>query len=158
MVEAVDEPTSITTLAATKGADPQQVRAWLIAQRGIVTTYAEVQRAPFELSAPVLRVSPDVDNTADDLETFAEALADADSRRWSTPRHRPVASCHSEPAHIRTGIRGAISLRRPEMKRINWTAVKCDSDHIWASKAWNASASERGTAHDHRSGADPAQE
>jgi hercynylcysteine S-oxide lyase len=77
VVEAVDEPTSITTLAATKGADPQQVRAWLIAQRGIVTTYAEVQRAPFELSAPVLRVSPHVDSTADDLETFAEALADA---------------------------------------------------------------------------------
>ena len=57
------------------GADPQKVRAWLIAERGIVTTYAEVQRAPFELRAPVLRVSPHVDSTAEDLATFAEALA-----------------------------------------------------------------------------------
>ena len=77
VVEPVDEPTSITTLAATKGADPQRVRAWLIAERGIVTTYAEVQRAPFELAAPVLRVSPHVDSTADDLGIFAEALAAA---------------------------------------------------------------------------------
>ncbi len=67
IVEPVDEPTSITTLAATHGADPQRVQAWLIAERGIVTTFAEVQRAPFELAAPVLRASPHVDCTADDL-------------------------------------------------------------------------------------------
>jgi hercynylcysteine S-oxide lyase len=77
IVEPVDEPTSITTLAATHGADPQLVRAWLIAERGIVTTFAEVQRAPFELAAPVLRASPHVDCTADDLEILAEALAAA---------------------------------------------------------------------------------
>jgi pyridoxal 5-phosphate dependent beta-lyase len=62
-------------LAPVDGADPQKVRAWLIAERGIVTTYAEVQRAPFEMRSPVLRVSPHVDTTADDLEQFAEALA-----------------------------------------------------------------------------------
>ena len=56
---------------------PRTVRSWLIAERGIVTTYAEVQRAPFELRAPVLRVSPHVDSTAEDLDTFAEALAAA---------------------------------------------------------------------------------
>ena len=77
VVEPVDEPTSITTLAPTNGADPQRVRAWLIAERGIVTTYAEVQRAPFEMAAPVLRASPHVDTTADDLDVFAEALAGA---------------------------------------------------------------------------------
>ena len=77
VVEPVDEPTSITTLAPTNGADPQRVRAWLIAERGIVTTYAEVQRAPFEMAAPVLRASPHVDTTADDLDVFAEALAAA---------------------------------------------------------------------------------
>ena len=77
VVEPVDEPTSITTLAPTNGADPQRVRAWLIAERGIVTTYAEVQRAPFEMVAPVLRASPHVDTTADDLDVFAEALAAA---------------------------------------------------------------------------------
>ena len=77
VVEPLDEPTAITTLAAVDGADPQKVRAWLIAERGIVTTYAEVQRAPFELTAPVLRVSPHVDSTVEDLDTFAEALAAA---------------------------------------------------------------------------------
>ncbi len=77
VVEPVDEPTAITTLAPTGGTDPQQVRAWLIAERGIVTTYAEVQRAPFEMAAPVLRVSPHVDTTADELDVFAEALVAA---------------------------------------------------------------------------------
>ena len=77
MVEPLDEPTAITTLAAVDGADPQKVRAWLIAERGIVTTYAEVQRAPFEMTAPVLRASPHVDTTAEDLDQFAEALAAA---------------------------------------------------------------------------------
>jgi hercynylcysteine S-oxide lyase len=73
-VEPLDEPTAITTLAPVDGADPEKVRAWLIAERGIVTTYAEVQRAPFEMTSPVLRASPHVDTTAEDLEQFAEAL------------------------------------------------------------------------------------
>jgi pyridoxal 5-phosphate dependent beta-lyase len=77
VIEPLDEPTAITTLAPTDGADPQKMRAWLIAQRGIVTTYAEVQRAPFEMTAPVLRASPHVDTTAEDLDQFAEALAAA---------------------------------------------------------------------------------
>jgi hercynylcysteine S-oxide lyase len=80
VVEPLDEPTAITTLAPTDGADPQRVRAWLIAERGIVTTYAEVQRAPFEMTAPVLRASPHVDTTAEDLDQFAEALAEVTSR------------------------------------------------------------------------------
>jgi hercynylcysteine S-oxide lyase len=77
VVEPVDEPTAITTLQATKGADPRRVRTWLIAERGIVTTYAEVQRAPFEMAVPVLRLSPHVDTTADELDIFAEALVAA---------------------------------------------------------------------------------
>jgi len=77
VVEPLDEPTAITTLTPTEGADPQKVREWLIAERGIVTTYAEVRRAPFELTTPVLRASPHVDTTAEDLDQFAEALAAA---------------------------------------------------------------------------------
>jgi pyridoxal 5-phosphate dependent beta-lyase len=77
VVEPLDEPTAITTLTPTEGADPQKVREWLIAERGIVTTYAEVQRAPFELRTPVLRASPHVDTTAEDLDQFAEAVAAA---------------------------------------------------------------------------------
>jgi pyridoxal 5-phosphate dependent beta-lyase len=75
VIEPLDEPTAITTLEPVGGADPQRVRAWLIAERGIVTTYAEVQRAPFEMRSPVLRASPHVDSTAEDLELFAETLA-----------------------------------------------------------------------------------
>ncbi|OBI50530.1 ergothioneine biosynthesis PLP-dependent enzyme EgtE [Mycobacterium sp. E796] len=74
VVEEADEPSAITTLAPVDGADPEAVRAWLLAERRIVTTYAGVARAPRELSGPVLRISPHVDTTADDLETFAEAL------------------------------------------------------------------------------------
>lgn len=75
VIEPLDEPTAITTLEPIGGADPQRVRAWLIAERGIVTTYAEMLRAPFEMRTPVLRASPHVDSTAEDLEQFAEALA-----------------------------------------------------------------------------------
>ncbi|MGV0801632.1 ergothioneine biosynthesis PLP-dependent enzyme EgtE, partial [Mycolicibacterium elephantis] len=77
VVEPLDEPTAITTLVPTDGADPQKVRAWLVAERGVVTTYAEVQRAPFELTVPVLRASPHVDTTREDLAQFAEALTAA---------------------------------------------------------------------------------
>jgi pyridoxal 5-phosphate dependent beta-lyase len=79
VLEEVEEPSSITTLAPTDGADPQAVRDWLLAERRILTTYAGVQRAPLEMSAPVLRISPHADTTADDLETFAEALIAATS-------------------------------------------------------------------------------
>jgi hercynylcysteine S-oxide lyase len=77
VVEAVGEPTAITTLEPVGGADPQQVRAHLIAEHGIVTTYAETLRAPFEMTTPVLRASPHVDVTAEELEQFAEVLAGA---------------------------------------------------------------------------------
>lgn len=77
VVEAVDEPTAITTLQPVDGADPQQVRAQLIAEHRIVTTYAETLRAPFEMTSPVLRASPHVDVTAEELVQFTEALAAA---------------------------------------------------------------------------------
>jgi pyridoxal 5-phosphate dependent beta-lyase len=77
VVEAVDEPSAITTLAPLHGADPDAVRAWLIAERRVVTTAAGVERAPLEMTAPVLRISPHADTTSDDLETFAEALSAA---------------------------------------------------------------------------------
>ncbi|MGD1255369.1 ergothioneine biosynthesis PLP-dependent enzyme EgtE [Mycobacterium seoulense] len=74
VVEEADEPSAITTLAPVDGADPQAVRSWLLAERRILTTFVGVQRAPLELAGPRLRISPHVDTTADDLETFAEAL------------------------------------------------------------------------------------
>lgn len=77
VVETVDEPSAITTLAPLDGADPQEIREWLITECRIVTTAVAVDRAPLELTAPVLRISPHVDTTTDDLTTFAAALADA---------------------------------------------------------------------------------
>ena len=74
VVESPDEPTAITTLEPTRGADPVTVRARLIAEHRIVTTVAGVDRAPFELTTPVLRVSPHVDLTGEELESFARAL------------------------------------------------------------------------------------
>jgi hercynylcysteine S-oxide lyase len=77
VVEAVDEPSAITTLAPLDGADPQRIREWLIAERRILSTAVVVARAPLELTGPVLRISPHVDVGTDDLTTFAAALTDA---------------------------------------------------------------------------------
>ncbi|MGO9926161.1 MAG: ergothioneine biosynthesis PLP-dependent enzyme EgtE [Mycobacterium sp.] len=77
VVEEVDEPSAITTLAPVDGADAQAVRTWLLTERRILTTFVGMQRAPLELTAPVLRISPHVDTTAEDLAVFAEALAAA---------------------------------------------------------------------------------
>lgn len=74
VVENVDEPTAITTLEPTRGAEPVAVRAKLLAEHGIVTTAIGIDRAPFELTTPVLRVSPHVDVTGEELESFARAL------------------------------------------------------------------------------------
>lgn len=75
--EPADEPTAIITFAPPAGVDPVVVRQWLIEQRGIVTTAAEIARAPFELTTAVLRISPHVDATTADLESFATALEEA---------------------------------------------------------------------------------
>jgi pyridoxal 5-phosphate dependent beta-lyase len=80
VVEPVDEPSAITTLVAPVGVDPREVRAWLIAERGIVTTYAGPERAPHEMSRPALRISPHVDVSSDELEALAAALEAAATR------------------------------------------------------------------------------
>lgn len=73
--EPVDEASAITTLRAPDGVDPRAVRARLIAEQAIVTTYLGVERAPREMTQPALRVSPHVDVTDADLDTLADALA-----------------------------------------------------------------------------------
>ncbi len=77
VVESVDEQSAITTLEPVDGADPAKVRAWLIAERRILTTSAGVERAPLELTTPVLRISPHLDTSTDDVAAFAAALTDA---------------------------------------------------------------------------------
>ena len=74
LVEEIEEPSAITTLAPGDGVDPAAVREWLLNERRILTTFVGVVRAPLELTGPRLRISPHVDSTAEDLEIFAEAL------------------------------------------------------------------------------------
>jgi hercynylcysteine S-oxide lyase len=75
VVEPVDSPTAITTLAPIDDIDVWGVRAALITDHAIVTTVAGPDRAPFELCGPVLRVSPHVDVSGDELAAFAGALS-----------------------------------------------------------------------------------
>ncbi|MGE0214966.1 ergothioneine biosynthesis PLP-dependent enzyme EgtE [Mycolicibacterium sp.] len=75
VVEPVDEPSAITTLRPPDGVDPSAVRAQLIAEHSIVTTYLGVERAPREMTGPALRVAPHVDVTEADLTALADALA-----------------------------------------------------------------------------------
>ncbi len=74
VVEPADEPSAITTLTPPEGVDPAAVRARLIGEHRIVTTYAGVERAPREMARPALRISPHVDVTDEDLDTLAAAL------------------------------------------------------------------------------------
>lgn len=74
VVEAVDEPSAITTLTPPDGVEPMDVRARLIAEHGIVTTCAGIGRAPGEMAGPALRVSPHVDVTDEELGLLAAAL------------------------------------------------------------------------------------
>ncbi len=74
VVEPADEPSATTTLRPPDGVDVRATRARLLAEHGIVTTAIEQQRAPGELTGPVLRVSPHLDVLPDELEALAAAL------------------------------------------------------------------------------------
>ncbi|WP_409332767.1 ergothioneine biosynthesis PLP-dependent enzyme EgtE [Trujillonella humicola] len=74
VVEPAGEPTATTTLAPPDGVDVVATRARLLNDQGIVTTAIGVERAPEEMTGPVLRVSPHVDATLDDLHALAAAL------------------------------------------------------------------------------------
>lgn len=74
VADPADEPVAIVTLRPPEGVDVAANRARLLAE-GIVTTAALPARAPGELRAPVLRVSPHLDATEDEFEALARALA-----------------------------------------------------------------------------------
>jgi pyridoxal 5-phosphate dependent beta-lyase len=80
VVEPVDEPTAITTLRPPDGTDVVATRTRLLNDHGIVTTAIGRERAPDELTGPVLRISPHLDGTIDDLEALSMALSTAPSR------------------------------------------------------------------------------
>jgi hercynylcysteine S-oxide lyase len=69
-----DSPSAITALRATNGQDVAKVRARLLHEHGIVTTAGVVTRAPREMTQPLLRISPHVDCTPQDLRCLHRAL------------------------------------------------------------------------------------
>jgi pyridoxal 5-phosphate dependent beta-lyase len=74
VIEPVDEPTATTTLRAPDGVDVLETRTRLLAEHGIVVSAIGPERAPGEMTGPVLRISPHLDATVDDLEAIATAL------------------------------------------------------------------------------------
>ncbi|MHB8247164.1 MAG: aminotransferase class V-fold PLP-dependent enzyme [Acidimicrobiales bacterium] len=74
VVGPFDAPCAITALRPTDGQDPVSTRERLIAQHGIVTTAAAVARAPREMTTPLLRISPHVDCSDDNLVGLRAAL------------------------------------------------------------------------------------
>jgi pyridoxal 5-phosphate dependent beta-lyase len=74
VVEPADELTATTTLRPPAGTDVFATRARLLTEHGIVTSAIGPERAPGEMTGPVLRLSPHLDATLDDLEALAAAL------------------------------------------------------------------------------------
>lgn len=77
VVDAVDAPGAITALRATGGEDVPAVAARLLADHDIVTTAGVPARAPREMREPLLRISPHLDLTDDDLDRLRSALGAA---------------------------------------------------------------------------------
>jgi pyridoxal 5-phosphate dependent beta-lyase len=74
VVEPVDEPTATTTLRPPEGVDVVDTRRRLLVDHGIVASAIGAERAPGELTGPVLRISPHLDASVEDLEALAAAL------------------------------------------------------------------------------------
>jgi pyridoxal 5-phosphate dependent beta-lyase len=74
VIEPLEEPTATTTLRPPDGVDVVDTRARLLTEHGIVVSAIGRERAPGEMTGPVLRVSPHLDATVDDLEALAAAL------------------------------------------------------------------------------------
>jgi len=69
-----EAPSAITALRATNGQDVMAVRARLLGEHGILITASAVTRAPREMTEPLLRISPHVDVTEEDLARLRQAL------------------------------------------------------------------------------------
>jgi hercynylcysteine S-oxide lyase len=70
----VDEPTATTTLRPPDGVDVRRTADRLQRDHGVLVTPVGRERARQELTGPVLRISPHVDGTLDDLDALAAAL------------------------------------------------------------------------------------
>jgi pyridoxal 5-phosphate dependent beta-lyase len=69
-----DPASAITALRPLNGQDVSAVRARLLAEHAIVTTACAPTRAPHDMTGPLLRISPHVDCTPEDLSRLVAAL------------------------------------------------------------------------------------
>ena len=74
VADPLDAPSAIVGLRAADGQDAAAARGRLLDEHGIVTTACTVLRAPLDMSEPLLRISPHVDVTPDDLTRLRQAL------------------------------------------------------------------------------------
>jgi pyridoxal 5-phosphate dependent beta-lyase len=74
VADAPGTASAIVALRATSGQDIAQARARLLCEHHIVTTACSPLRAPREMTEPLLRISPHVDTTPDDLARLRGAL------------------------------------------------------------------------------------
>jgi hercynylcysteine S-oxide lyase len=74
VLDPPDAGSAITALRATDGQDIPATRARLLDEHRIVTTAGAVTRAPREMTEPLLRISPHVDCTPEDLTRLRQAL------------------------------------------------------------------------------------
>jgi len=74
VIEPFDEPTATTTLTPPGGIDVVETRTRLLNDHGIVVSAIGPERAPGEMTGPVLRISPHLDASLDDLAALAAAL------------------------------------------------------------------------------------
>jgi pyridoxal 5-phosphate dependent beta-lyase len=74
VIEPLDEPTATTSLRPPDGVDVIDTRTRLLVEHGIVSSAIGPERAPGEMTGPVLRISPHLDATIEDLDAIAAAL------------------------------------------------------------------------------------
>lgn len=74
VLDRLDAPGAVTTLQPPAGLSPAQARTRLQTDHLIVTTAAGVERAPEEMTRPVLRLTPHLDTSEADLERLRDAL------------------------------------------------------------------------------------
>ncbi|WP_432489605.1 aminotransferase class V-fold PLP-dependent enzyme [Kineococcus sp. SYSU DK018] len=78
VLEDLDEPSATVTLRpAGAGLDLAALRARLLAEHGVLTTFLATERAPGEMPAPALRVSGHLDTSAQDVGALVAALRTA---------------------------------------------------------------------------------
>ena len=74
VLPAVGPSVAITALRPLGGQDVAATRARLLDEHGIVSTACATSRAPREMKGPLLRISPHVDCTPDELNLLRKAL------------------------------------------------------------------------------------